>query len=98
MKKIGDRYILEKSEYYCHLESFVLTPKPIVMTEYSRKTTAANNNQGWARRRLFTLDEDMDSMISTSMSLYFNFVRIDDDFVSYNQQSRLGTAKIVHIR
>ena len=30
-KKVGTKYLLGHDNYYCHLESFVLTPEPLVV-------------------------------------------------------------------
>ena len=39
-KKVGSKYILGHDDYYCHLEAFVLTSEPVVVSAVVRTKTA----------------------------------------------------------
>ena len=65
-KKVGNNYILGRDAYYCHLESFLVTPEPVVVNVIKVATEATTT--GWKRQEVYivSLPEEMEDMLNAA--------------------------------
>ena len=64
-KKVGSKYILGHDDYYCHLESFLVTPEPVVVNVIRAATEPSTT--GWKRREVVSLSEEMVDMLNAAL-------------------------------
>ena len=66
-KKVGTKYLIGHDDYYCHLESFVLTPEPLVVNIVTPVEIEISPATPWARRLIITLPEETEQMLDDAL-------------------------------
>ena len=64
-KKVGSKYILGHDDYYCHSESFLVTPEPVFANVIKAETEPTTT--GWKRQEVVSLPEEMADMLNAAL-------------------------------